>query len=156
MIKEITIFMFIYFILDGLHDSLFFGARPVIANKVKERLWHYLDSFIKVGVATYVSYLLKFSHNFWELLVFWMFVASFRALVFNFALNLFRKGISMWHLGSKGFESDFVTFIAKIVKDKKILTKLGCTAEVFGNRSYWAFNFCVMAVTQTILIILNT
>ena len=106
MIEQFTIFLAIYFMADALHDKYVIEGRKVIDYQ-KDRIWHLIDSLIKGGVGAYVLYLMGL-RNIFTFALFITYLMFFRALWFNFWLNVFRINIGIWHLGKAGIEGWFV------------------------------------------------
>lgn len=130
MLNIFTLFLAAYFLLDALHDKFLLEARPIISDRSKDRLWHFIDSVIKGGVAMLVLYLMGLK-SLWLFGLYAVYFMAFRAFWFNFWLNLFRKNVFAWHLSNSGIEGYFV--------------------KQFGVKAYWFSAFFTILLLYTIL-----
>jgi len=109
MTLYLTIFMSIYFLLDAIHDKYVIEGRGSVTNSEKELMWHLVDALIKGSVSIFILFLLGYVFSWGTFFMYLFYIAFFRAIWFNFFLNLFRNGVGLFHIGNSGFEGIFVS-----------------------------------------------
>jgi hypothetical protein len=131
MIVYFTIFLIVYFTADALHYKYFLSARQIVYNRESDRMWHKIDSIIKIGVSILVLYLMGLETIF-GFILYGIYFMALRALWFNLMLNLFR-GIELFHLSDYGIE--------------------GFIKEKFGATVYWMCSVFSVLLILTIIIL---